>query len=67
MELSINVLVLKLVVWGVARNADRLVIEAYDWANRKLRYLLNGEKGNQTLTPEQAAELVQEAKKKDAK
>jgi hypothetical protein len=65
-ELSLNVLVLKLTVWGVARNADQLVIEAYDWASRKLRYLLNGEPRDQTLTPEQADDLVKEAKKKGA-
>jgi hypothetical protein len=37
------------------------------WASRKVRYLLNGQAQEQSLTPEQTAELGKEAKTEDAK
>ncbi len=66
-ELEINILVVKLKVWGVVRDADVLAVRAYDWAARKVRYLLNGEEHEDTLTAEQAAELARDVEKAKAK
>lgn len=56
-SVELNFLFLKLKLWGVVREVDRIVVTAFDNASRQLVFLANGESRTVVLTQEQIEEL----------
>jgi hypothetical protein len=59
-SLEVNILVVKFKLWFTVRDVDHLVVNAFDWATRQVRYLVNGQEKTLTLNEEQATKLKQE-------